>query len=163
MTDPGELRDERVNVVALAQVTVVLWCGVGCLIAVVSTHRRKSGDMIWQRKRHARRTAERKLAEARKTLAAGQTMDALRSVRSALVGLIADMRNIIAEGVTASEAESILAHTAVPAAVREDTLRLLEAIERAEYGSGVVSEARSMIETAEGLIPSLARHLERGA
>ena len=138
-----------------------LWCGVGCLIAVVSAHRRKSGDVVWQRKRHARRTAERKLAEARKLLAAGRSMDALRAVRAALVGLIADMRNIVAEGLTASEADATLARTAVPAAERAEVLRLLEAIESAEYGSGVASEAAAMLETAEGLIPGLARHLER--
>ena len=163
VTDPSELRDERVNVAALAELTAVLWCGVGCLIAVVSTHRRKKGDVIWQRKRHARRMAERKLADARKALAAGESMDALRAVRSALVGLIADMRNIVAEGLTASEADATLTQTAVPAVERAATLRLLEAIESAEYGSGMASEARAMIETAEGLIPSLARHLERGA
>ncbi len=163
VTDPSELRDERVNVVALAEVTAVMWCGVGCLIAVVSTHRRKSGDVIWQRKRHARRMAERKLAEARKALATGESKDALRAVRSALLGLIADMRNIVAEGLTASDADATLAQTAVPAAERAATMRLLESIELAEYGSGMASEARAMIETAERLIPSLARHLERGA
>jgi hypothetical protein len=42
-------------------------------------------------------------------------------------------------------------------------LRLLEAIESAEYGSGIGSEASATIETAEELIPSLARYLERGA
>jgi hypothetical protein len=41
-------------------------------------------------------------------------------------------------------------------------LRLLEAIESAEYGSGMAAEAPAMIETAGRLIPSLARHLERG-
>jgi hypothetical protein len=163
VTDPTELRDERVNVVVLAEVTAVVWCGVGCLMAFVSTHRRKSGDVIWQRKRRARRMAHRKLVEARKALAAGQTMEARRAVRSALVGLIADMRNIVAEGLTASEVDATLAQTAVPAAARVETLRLLEAIESAEYGSGIGSEARAMIETAEELIPSLARYLERGA
>jgi hypothetical protein len=90
-------------------------------------------------------------------------MDALRGVRSALVGLIADMRNIVAEGLTASEVDATLAQTAVPGDVRVETLRLLEAIESAEYGSGIASEATAMIETAEELIPSLARYLERGA
>ena len=126
---------------------------MGCLIAVVSAHRRKSGDLVWQRKRHARRTAERKLAEARKVLAAGRSRDALRAVRSALVGLIADMRNIVAEGLTASEADAALAQTAVPADERAEVLRLLEAIESAEYGSGIASEAPAMIETAGGAHP----------
>jgi len=163
VTDPSELKDERVSVVALAEVTAGMWCGVGFLMVVVTAHRRKSGDVVWQRKRHARHAAQQKLAEARKALAAGQSMDALRDIRSALVGLIADMRNIVAEGLTASEADATLAQTAVPAAVRADVLRLLQAIESAEYGSGSPSEAAAMIETAEGLIPSLARHLERGA
>jgi hypothetical protein len=162
VTDPSELSDQRVNVVALAELTVGLWCGVGCLIAFVSAHRRKSGDVVWQRKRQARRTAERKLAEARKVLAEGRSMDAVRAIRSALVGLIADMRNIVAEGLTASEVDATLAQTAVPTIERAEVLRLLETIESAEYGSGMASEAPSMIETAEGIIPSLARHLERG-
>jgi hypothetical protein len=162
VTDPRELNDERVNVVALAELTVGLWCGVGCLIAAVSAHRRKSADLVWQRKRQARRTAQRRLADAREAHAAGRSRDALRGVRSALVGLIADMRNIVAEGLTASEADSSLAQTAVPAALRAELLRLLEAIESAEYGSGIASEAPAMIAAAEGLVRSLAQHLERG-
>jgi hypothetical protein len=163
VTDPSELKDERVDVVALAEATAGLWCGVGCLIAVVSSHRRKSGDVVWQRKRQARRTADRKLAEAKKALAAGQSMAAHRAVRSALVGLIADMRNLVAEGLTASEADATLAQTAVPAVERAEVLRLLEAIESAEYGSGIASEAPVMIETAERLIPTLARQMERSS
>jgi hypothetical protein len=163
VTDPSELADQHVNIVALAEVAAGLWCAVGCLIAVVSVHRRKSDDVAWQRKRHARRTAERSLSEARKVLAEGRSMDALRAIRSALVGLIADMRNMVAEGLTASEADAALAKTAVPAVERAAVLNLLEAIESAEYGSGIASETPAMIETAAGLIASLARHLERGS
>jgi BatD DUF11 like domain len=162
VTDPRELRDQRVSVVALAEVTAGAWCGVGFLIAFVTAHRRKSGDVLWQRKRHARRAARGKLAEARKLLAAGQSMEALRAIRSALVGLIADMRNIVAEGLTASEAERALAGTPIPAAARAEVLRLLEAIESAEYGSGFAADAGAVLEEAEKLVPSLARDLERG-
>ena len=95
-------------------------------------------------------------------MAAGRSMDALRAIRSALVGLIADMRNAVAPGLTASEIDATLAGTSVPGAERAEVLRLLEAIEAAEYGSGVVSEAPAMIAQAEELIPRLARHLERG-
>ncbi len=150
------------NLVALAGVAGGVWCGVGCLIALMAAHRRKSGDVVWQRRRHARRTAERRLAEARAVLAEGRSTDALRAVRSALVGLIADMRNIVAEGLTAPEAESALAQTTVPAAERTAVSRLLESIESAEYGSGIGPEAPALIETAAGLVPSLAHHLEQG-
>ena len=162
VTDPRELVDERVNIVRLAEVAAAVWCGVGCLIAAVSAHRRKSEDVVWQRKRHARRTAERKLGEARAALAAGQSMAALRQVRSALVGLIADTRNVVGEGLTASEADATLAWTSVPSAERAEVLRFLEAIESAEYGSGIASEAPALIAKAFELIPRLARHLERG-
>ena len=77
--------------------------------------------------------------------------------------MIADMRNVVAEGLTATEAETILTQTSVPTALRVEALKLLEAIESAEYGSGIASEAKAMIETAEGLISGLARFLERGA
>ena len=162
VTDPSELIDQRVDVAALAGLTAGLWCSVGCLAAAVSAHRRRSGDVAWQRKRRARRTAERKLAEAREFLAADRSRDALRATRSALVGLIADMRNIVAEGLTASEAEASLAQTAVPNVERTELLRLLDAIESAEYGSGNIAEIPALIATAERLMPGLARHLERG-
>jgi hypothetical protein len=162
VTDPSELSDQHVNIVALAEAAVGTWCAVACLIAVVSVHRRKSGDVVWQRKRLARRTAMRKVADAREALAEGRSMDGLRAVRWAILGLIADMRNIVAEGLTAAEADATLARTAVPANLRADVRRLLETIESAEYGAGIGSEASTMLETAERLVPSLARHLERG-
>jgi hypothetical protein len=162
VTDPSELNDQHVNVVLLAGTAAGLWCGVGCLIGIVSTYRRKSGDRVWQRKRQARRVALRKLAEARKDLTEGRSRDALRAIRSALVGLIADMRNVVAEGLTASEVDAALARTSVPAGDRAEVSRLLEAIESAEYGSGMASEASTMMAAAEGLIARLARHLERG-
>ena len=143
------------NVFMLAGITAGLWLGVACLIAGVSAHRRKAGDVVWQRRRQARRAAELKLAEARESLAAGRSADALRSIRSAVLGLIADMRNIVGEGLTASEADAVLARTAVPVS-RSGTryLRLLEAIESAEYGSGAASEAAGHDGNGQGNDPS---------
>jgi hypothetical protein len=161
VTDPSELTDQRVNVIALAEVVAGAWCVVGCLIAVVSSHRRRSSDMSWQRKRRARRTAKGKLAEARTVLAAGQPLVALRAVRSAVVGLIADLRNIVSEGLTASEVDATLAQAAVPADDRKAVSQLLEAIESAEYGAGMATDVPTMIDSAEGLVRGLARHLER--
>jgi hypothetical protein len=163
VTDPTELSDQRVNVAALAGAAAGSWLAAGFLMAVVSAHRRKSGDRVWQRRRFARRTAERRLAEARKDLSEGRAREALRAVRSAVVGLVADMRNIVAEGLTASEADAALAQTSVSTDERAAVLRLLEAIESAEYGSGVGAEAPALIERAAALIPSLSRQLARGA
>jgi hypothetical protein len=161
VTDPSELSDQRVNVVALAGAAAGTWCVVGCLMAFVAAHRRRSGDLLGQRKRNARRAANGKLAEARKAMAEGQSRVALRAVRSALVGLVADSRNIVAEGLTASEADAALAEAGVPAEERKTLSDLLGLIESAEYGSGVATEIPAMIERAEKLIKSLAQGLER--
>jgi BatD DUF11 like domain len=163
ITDLSEVRDQRVNVVALAATAAGAWCVAGCLIVALSSVRRKSGDLVGRRKRQARRAANRKLADARKALAEGRSMEAIRAIRSALVGLIADMRDIVAEGLTASDVDASLASTVVPAEERAAVRRLLEAIESAEYGSGASSEPPAMLETAERLIPSLARHLQRSS
>jgi hypothetical protein len=161
VTDLSEIKDERVNVRTLVLTTLGLWCAVGCLIGVVAASRSKAGDLVGQRRRGARRSAERKLGEARAGLAAGRSSDALRSVRSAIVGLIGDTRNIVADGLTAVEAELALAKASVPASDRLEIKRLLESIESAEYGSGSEAEASNLIAAADRLIPGLARHLER--
>jgi hypothetical protein len=163
VTDPTELRDQNVNVVALAEVAAGLWGAAGCLIFVVALQRRKSGDVVWQRRQQARRAATSKLAEARAAGAGGQSAAALRSIRAAVVGLAADMQNVVAEGLTASETDSLLSQTSVPAEMRNDVRLLLEAIESAEYGSASDSQSAALLEQAEGLIPRLARQLERGA
>jgi hypothetical protein len=163
VTDPAELSDERLNLVGLAAVAAGSWCLVGCLMVIVSSHRRKAGDVGWQRRRRARHAARARLAEARTAVAAGQSLASLRAIRAAVVGLIADMRNVVAEGLTARDVDMALAKTAVPTSARTAVLRLLETIESAEYGSGTASETQGLVETAEGLIHTLTRHLERGS
>jgi BatD DUF11 like domain len=161
VTDPTELFDQRVNVIALAGGAALAWCVAGCLMAFVAVHRRRSGDLLRQRKRNARRAAKGRITEARQALADGQSLGALRAVRSALLGLVADLRNIVAEGLTASEADAALLEAGVPAELRKALADLLGAIESAEYGSGVTTETPAMIESAEKLIQSLARSLTR--
>jgi len=160
VTDLSQLRDQNVNVIALLETAAGLWCGVGLLMGIVTSRRRKSGDVVWQRKQSARRNAERKLAEARAALAAGNSSEALRAMRSAIVGLIADTRNLVAEGMTSAEADNVLSQTNLPADDRAGVLRLLETIESAEYGSASASEIPAMLAYAESLVASLARHLK---
>ena len=162
VTDPSELADQRVDIPALAGVAAGTWCAVGCLIVAVTMYRRKSADAGWRRKQQARPAAAQKMAEARKALADGRPELALRATRTAVVGLIADLRNIVAEGLTALEAEAALAETAVTLDERAEVLRLLESIEAAEYGSGSAAGVSAMIERADQLIPRLARQLDRG-
>ncbi len=162
VTDLSELADQRVDIPALAGMAAGTWCAAGCLIVALTMYRRKSADAGWRRRQQARPAAVQKMAQARKALADGRPELALRATRNAVVGLIADSRNIVAEGLTALEAEAALAETAVTLDERADVQRLLESIEAAEYGSGSAAGVSAMIEPADQLIPRLARRLDQG-
>jgi hypothetical protein len=161
VTDPSELTDQRVDLAALTAVAAGAWCAVGGLIVGVTAYRRKSSEAGWHRRQQARRAAKGRLDEARTALAQGRAGDAANAVRSAVVGLIGDMRNIVAEGLTASEANAALAEANVADEGRSEVVRLLSAIESAQYGSTGAIDAPAMIETAARLVPELARRLEK--
>jgi hypothetical protein len=163
VTDLAELKDQNISVALVAEIAAGTWALAGCLIVAVNRNRRKAGDVIWQRRQQARRNAERKLADARNSVHQGQqTAVALRGIRAAVVGLVADMRNVVGEGLTTAETDKLLSETAVSRETREEVRRLLESIEAAEYGTAADSESTAFLASAEALIPRLARDLERG-
>jgi hypothetical protein len=104
--------------------------------------------------------AEQNLADARKALSESRSKDVLRGVRDALVGLIADMRNISAAGMTAHEADAALTAAAVSAQPKQETVRLLESIEAAEYGTAGALDLQATVDSAGKLIEQLHRELE---
>ena len=149
VTDPREVRDERVSVLAPGDDRrFVVRSGLPLRRRLCSSP--QIGRPCLAAETARAEQANRRLADARDLLAEGRSMDALRAVRSALGCLIADMRNIIAEGLTASEVETALAQTSIPDAERAEVLRLLAAIESAEYGSGITSDTSAMIERLAG-------------
>ena len=82
-------------------------------------------------------------------------MDALRAIRSALIGLIADMRNIVAEGLTASEADTTLAQTAVPTVARAEVLEERRHLDQPGVLAGVldaISAAHINVQEMENII-----------
>lgn len=163
ITDPTELRDERMNFVAWGGTVAGLWSVTGCFLAALTVYRRRSSDSVWQRKQQARRTANRRLATARESLVQAQPREALQHIRAAIIGLIADTRNKVADGLTPSGAADLLLEAGVPADDRTAVLRLLEAIESAEYGGGKSTDPATAIDTAANLISRIAPQLERGA
>lgn len=127
----------------------------------VTIHRRRSSDYAWVRRQQGRREANRRLSQARATLARGQSNEALREVRAAMIGLIADLLNRVAEGLTTADAVAALAVTSVPAESRDVLLKLLESIESSEYGGGLAADPAQAIESAQALVTQIAPHLER--
>jgi hypothetical protein len=163
ITDPSEVRDQRINPILWMEGAGGVWCVAGCLIAVVSLYRRKSSDAGWQRRQQAKKSAQRKLNEARSLVAAGNSKEALALVRSAIVGLVADMGNRIAEGLTTVDVTTSLLAASVPDEDRTAIVKLLESIESAEYGGAQSINPASVIETAATLITTVHPLLERGA
>ena len=161
ITDPSGLRDERISLMTWGGIAVLAWCVAGSLMLAVTIHRRRSSDYAWVRRQQGRREANRHLSQARTNLARGQSNEALREVRAALIGLIADLLNRVAEGLTTADAVAALAVTSVPAESRDVLLKLLESIESSEYGGGLAADPAQAIESAQALVTQIAPHLER--
>ena len=159
-TDPTDLRDQNVDIVKLAELAIAVWGGAACLSTVVVVRRRKSKDVVGQRRHQARRAAEAKLAEAAK---AHSPQEAVRTVRISIVGLVADFQNAVAEGMTAADVDARLHRSGVSTELRSAVERLLQSIESAEYGSHAGIDAAAAITQARDLIPPLARALERSS
>ncbi len=162
ITDPKEVRDERVNVAAWSQSTLGIWSIAGVLIAIVTYNRRKFSDSAGVRRQRARRSATNRLTEARRSLASGQSVEAMRHVRSAIIGLVADTGNRIAEGLTTSDVGECLSAAAVPMENQKALVQLLESIESAEYGATQSADVAAAIEFAAAQIARVASYLERG-
>jgi hypothetical protein len=163
ITDPAQLYDERVNLSGWITTVAGVWCIAGGLIAAVTLHRRRSGDTISVRRQQARRTAQLRVANAAQLQSQGKPREALREVRSAIVGLIADTGNRVAEGLTAADVGAALASALVSEADRMETLKLLESIEDAEYGAGESVDASGVVSQAASLITRISPLLERSA
>ncbi len=163
ITDPAEFSDEQVSIGRWASAVGGLWCVAGSVMAAVTLYRRKSNNPIFVRRQQARRAAHTRLTSATQMSSQGKQKDSLREVRASIVGLIADIENRVAEGLTAADVATALAKAGVPENDRVATSRLLESIEGAEYGAGDAIDAQAAIKTATALVDRIAPLLERSA
>ena len=160
VTDVRETGDQHVNATLYAILSGGAWLLFGALSLVVGNWRRKSSDLVWQRRSRARRVSEQNLSDARAAQRESRAKDALKSIRDALVGLIADMRNIPAAGMTSHEADAALSAAGISSQPKQDAVKLLESIEAAEYGSAGALNIDEMIANTEKTIAALHRELE---
>ncbi len=163
ITDLSALRDERIRPSVWIQLVVGSWLTSAGIVIGILTYRRKSTDTAWQRRQQARRNAARRIQSARQLQTQGQSRAAMQEVRMALIGLIADTRNLIAEGLTTNEVLAALKAASVSAGDQEAVSQLLESIESAQYGASDVmsSAAADAVATAEPLIERICPCLER--
>ncbi len=162
ITDPSQVRDQRISLISWSEAALGVWCATGSLIGLATLYRRRSSDAGRVRRQQARSAATRRLADARSLVQKGQQAEALRQVRSAIVGMVADMQNRVAEGLTAADVNTTLTAASVNEDDRTAIVKLLESIESAEYGAGQSTDPITAIEEASRLISRIAPLLERG-
>ena len=162
ITDPSQVRDQRISLIAWSEAALGVWSATGCLIGLSTLYRRRTSDAGRVRRQQARGAANRRLADARSLVVKGQHKEALRQVRSAIIGLVADLQNRVAEGLTAADVNTTLAGASVNDEDRMAIVKLLESIESAEYGAGQSADPIVAIEDAAKLITRIALRLEHG-
>ncbi len=161
ITDPDLVRDESVGWYSWGQAIAGSWIASGITTAVVLLRRRKSSDTVGQRRQQARRNANRRVSEARNVLSRGDAQAALREVRMAVIGFVADSCNRVSEGLTPSDIDQILIDAKIAAEDRRVVKELLESIEALEYGAGLTNDPGSTIDDAAKWIGRVAPTLER--
>lgn len=162
ITDISELKDQRVSLVNWCEAALAVWAIAGGLIGGMTLYRRKTSDVRWVRRQQARTRANRRLADAKTLASQGSPSEALRKVRSAIVGLIADMQDRVAEGLTTADVKQTLLEASIHETDRTEILSLLNAIESADYGGGQSIDVAASIASATAWITRVAPQLERG-
>ena len=165
ITDVSQVRDQRLDLLSGLKWVGGLWLCTGIAIASLVAWRRQSFDVERLRRVSARRNALSKLADAKSMLSQGQSKESLREVRAAILGLVADTGNGIAEGMTTNDVNTALKAAGVP---NEEQIRLqvlLERIESAEYGvsdtASDTADSALLVSEATELLNRVSPFLER--
>ncbi len=161
VTDLSQVADERISFGYGMRWVAGLWVGTGLAIASLIAMRRKSSDVGRMRRVSARRNANSKLSGANTLLLQGKEKDSLSEARVAILGLVAELGNQIAEGLTTADVNLAMSDAAVPAELQQRLQSLLEKIESAEYGASQSGDSKLILREASELINKLAPYLER--
>ncbi len=157
--DPAAVADESIRPLrwmtglgGLAGVYVALCVMVGWA-------RRRRNDPALVRRRGAVSKARVALHRAATAARAAQTLAAANLVQDALVGLVADVANLPAAGLTPKEVAEQLDRFGISAALVDRTRRLLESCDAARYGA-LSGEADGLTREAAAVLDELTRALK---
>jgi hypothetical protein len=159
ITDPSLLRDESIHFGFVAKVLVGLWAATGLGIAFILVSRGRSSDTVRQRKQRASKTARIKLHEAARL--SKEPKLALRTIREAIIGLVADSTNRVADGMTSADVVAAMLAADIPKVDQTEVQRLLDQIEASEYGAGMGLDTNEMLQSARMLADRIAPYLDR--
>ena len=160
ITDPSQVVDQSVHprtwLIALAG----LIGAYALLRATVSWRRHVGGDVALQRRKAAWGGARQGLRRATAVLASGGDREGADLVRAALLGLIADLLDLNAAGLTPGEACRRLESLCVDAKLVARLRTLLDACEGVRYGAGGGASAE-LGKDAEELLRPLAAAIKK--
>ncbi len=159
VTAVAEIGNQHVSPRLYLFTAALVLFGYGLLWAGVLVWRRVSSDPAWQRRQAARGNAERGLKEAHGLLSAGKNEEALRALRGALTGLVADMLNLPAAGLTVHEAAEAVRTSGISDASCLEINRVLEALDALEYGAKSTGELGGALDSTAKLLPILHKEL----
>ena len=161
ITDVTQVRNERSDLVKGLKWVAGLWLCTGIAIGSLLTFRRQSSDVERQRRVSARRIAQSRLTAANALATQGKHSESLREVRAAILGLVADTGNQIADGLTTADVNAAMSAAKVPIEDQARLQKLLERIESAEYGAADTTDTTLILKDSLKLVDRVSPFLER--
>ncbi len=147
ITDLAALGDQRSDIRFFILLPFALLISYSLLSLLVHRHRARSSDIGLQRRQNAVKTARGLLAKATENPDQAPTF-----IRSALLGLVADLANLPAAGMTPREGDLALTRMGAGEASRKELSSILESLEAMAYGGASASDAEALSRKAEALV-----------
>lgn len=161
VSDTSLLRDERVDLWTQFQWVIGAWSALGVCAIGLLLRRNRSADTVRQRRQRAAKIAQSRLSEAAR-IQRHDHQEAMRTIRSAIIGLVADTTNQVAEGMTAADVAIAVKTAKVPEADQAAINALLSDMESSEYGGGTGTSTDEIVRKARRVVDKIAPYLERG-
>lgn len=161
ITDTREVFNQKVRWTNWAIAVSCTWGA--CLFAVIAINfkRHRAIDTVGTRRSRAGKNARARINSAKQLVNTGKNSEAMREVRAAFVGLIADCTNNKPEGMTTGEVILTLNATNLGEEKLQRLRSLLESLEAAEYGAGLSSSVSELIDSANVLLEPVIEAMER--
>lgn len=155
ITDLRELDKSALNPLHYLFAAIALWLALGAGVAALRIQRKRAGDTEWQKRQRSALESAAHLNGARTALKDGHSQAALLEVQRAVTALIGRRAGIEPAGMTACDASAALEKMGVSQPPRDESVRMLEAIEATKYGSSSPSQAEAEVRAAEKLVAVL--------
>ncbi len=160
IADPTEIGKPALNSAFYTAAVVGLWFFYALGFTMLLIHRKRAGDAALQRRMRAQAEAAAQLGAANTALKASDGTGAALAIHRALTGLIGFWNGVPPEGMTPHDASNVLQKAGASNGSRDETVRLLDSIEAAKYGSMPGLQAAALVQAAEKLISALQKEMK---